>query len=333
VVILIDEYDKPILDHLDNTKRALAQRKVLKSFYDALKSLDASMRAVFITGVSKFSKTSIFSGLNNLEDISDDPEVATLLGYTESEIKDYFPEYKQQIARANNLSDNQLMLRIKDWYNGYQFSKEPVKVYNPFSLVRLFDKKEFKNYWFESGTPTFLVELLKKNPDELQHIEQKAFTTRALGTFDIEDIHLATLLYQTGYLTIADYDEQYKMYKLTFPNQEVRESLSILEMGVLTYKKTEIVEADVYSIKQALDHKDLETFFIALRSLFAGIPHHIHLNNEAYYHSLFHVLVNALGVNTQSEIATSIGRIDLTLITQKYIYTGLPQTAERSDQI
>ncbi len=153
VVVLIDEYDKPILDHIHNSKKANEQRETLKNFYDGFKGLDAYLRAIFITGVSKFSKTSIFSGLNNLDELSNEPAGAELVGYTQTEVIDYFSEYISEIARQEQQSFEQTLEKIGFWYDGYQFSKKPVKMYNPFSIIKLFSKKSFQNYWFESGTP------------------------------------------------------------------------------------------------------------------------------------------------------------------------------------
>lgn len=228
VVVLIDEYDKPILDHLHNPKRANAQRAVLKNFYDGFKGLDPYLRAVFITGVSKFAKTSIFSGLNNLNEISYTPESAELVGYTESELRKYFDEYIREIAVETKEKPEDLIEKIRYWYNGYQFSKKPIKVYNPFSIVYFFQRKHFENYWFETGTPTFLVEFMKKHPLELTSTLNKKFSISSLGMVGIEKVSIATL-FQAGYLTIKEYDALYNAYQLGYPNQEIKQCLSILE--------------------------------------------------------------------------------------------------------
>jgi len=233
VVILIDEYDKPILDYLHDPEKANAQREVLKNFYDSFKALDEYLRCIFITGVSKFSKASIFSGLNNLTELSYVSEGADIVGYTQSELEAFFSEYIKDLAHMQKESVNALKQKIKQWYNGYEFSPEAIKIYNPYSIAYLFSQGKFKNYWFESGTPTFLIEHLKKKPWTLRDIENQAFNIALLGTFQIDDMPLETLFSQSGYLTIKEYDERYDVYRLTYPNDEIRQSIKILELGVL----------------------------------------------------------------------------------------------------
>ena len=187
VVILIDEYDKPLLDHLTDIQRAQAHRDFLKGFYDTLKGLDAYLRALFITGVSKFSKTSIFSGINNINDISLDPEAAQLLGYTHNEVQIYFSEYINEIAVEKNQPIETIVEQIKLWYNGYSFSEQLIKMYNPFSVLYFLKKKKLLNYWFESGTPSFLISLLKKQYKTLEDIPDLHISRSNLGNFEIEN--------------------------------------------------------------------------------------------------------------------------------------------------
>ena len=226
VVILIDEYDKPILDLLDTMKIAQDNRTILKDFYDTLKGLSSYIHAVFITGVSKFSRTSLFSGLNNLIDITMVPEAATLLGYTKQEIEYYFAEYVTLLAQVRQSSIEDTMLEMERWYNGYRFSDQEITVYNPFSVLYYLKTKRRANYWFESGTPTFLISLLKSQYSSLEDIQEVELSSASLGTFDIENIPLIPLLFQTGYLTITDYDLETDKYRLNYPNTEVRESFT-----------------------------------------------------------------------------------------------------------
>ncbi len=320
VVILVDEYDKPILDHLQDPKRAEAQRKVLKNFYDGFKGLDAYLKALFITGVSKFARTSIFSGLNNLNELSNEPKGAQLLGYTESEIISYFSDYLKEGAKEQGVSFEQLLGKIQYWYNGYQFSRIPTKVYNPYSIAHFCERKQFDNYWFETGTPSFLVGLLKQNPYELKDIESKAFKSTTLGTFDTDKIPLVTLFYQTGYLTIKDYDAQFGAYKLGYPNQEVKQSLSILEMGVITDSTLPEVENNIYRMRNELETSNISAFITSLRSLLASIPYNLHIEREAYYHSLLKLLCTLISVTNDCELMTSTGRVDLAVTTEKFVY-------------
>ena len=217
VVILIDEYDYPLINTLKNIKIAEANREVLKNFFSVIKSLDKYLRAVYITGVTKFSKTSIFSGLNNLNDLTTDPRAATLLGYTQKEINAYFAPYIKKQAAYEDLDENEIKQEIKNWYNGYRFSREDIRVYNPFSMLYYFEKKELDNYWFASGTPGFLIDLLKNQYEDLENLEEAQLTSASLGTFDIESLPLITILFQTGYLTINTYDPDKK--NILFPIQ------------------------------------------------------------------------------------------------------------------
>ena len=189
------------------------------------------MRAIYITGVTKFSKTSIFSGLNNLNDLTTDPRAATLLGYTQKEINAYFDPYIKKQAAYEDLDENEIKQEIKNWYNGYRFSREDIRVYNPFSILYYFEKKELDNYWFASGTPGFLIDLLKNQYEDLENLEEAQLTSASLGTFDIESLPLITILFQTGYLTINTYDPDKKKYTLSYPNEEVRESFKKYLLG------------------------------------------------------------------------------------------------------
>jgi len=231
VVILVDEYDKPILDHINNLEQADSQRTVLKSFYDALKGLDKYIRAVFVTGVSRFSKTSLFSGMNNLDDITLDAKAAQLLGYTEKEIEKYFIPYLEDFAQEKNESVRELMVDLKKWYNGYRFSERDACVYNPFSLLYSLSKKKFENYWYQSGTPTFLIHLIKNQYNSIENINKTELSSDWLGNFELTNIPLIPLLLQTGYLTIADYDEKANKFKLNYPNYEVELSFTSLRLS------------------------------------------------------------------------------------------------------
>jgi Predicted AAA-ATPase/PD-(D/E)XK nuclease superfamily len=321
VVILIDEYDKPILDHLHNIECAQAQRTVLRSFYDTIKGLDHYLRAVFITGVSKFAKTSLFSGINNLNDISEDQIAAQLLGYTQEEINTYFLEYIQDVAEQYDKAPQEINEEMKAWYNGYRFSEKDIRVYNPFSVLYYLKKKKRANYWFESGTPSFLVKLLEKDPTILHNIEHKVFSSSTLGgTFEVEKIPLITLLYQTGYLTIKDYDQEHNMYTLGYANEEVRLSISIILVSILTRSESSTIENSIFRLKSALTHNNIDAFCTELKILLAHIPYTLHISRESYYYSLLQLMLSLLDMNAQSEILTDKGRIDLTLETKTHLY-------------
>ncbi len=226
VVILVDEYDYPILRYVHEESTAHAMREALKNFYGVIKGLDKYLKFVLLTGVSKFSQTSVFSGLNNLNDISLDRKFNTLLGYTKDEILNNFQPYLLQAAEYNDCSLENLFTRITAWYDGYCFSadKNALRVYNPYSVLLFLSKKKFSNYWFATGTPTFLINLFKKYQYDVQNFEQAEATEGELGAFEIENISLKVLLFQTGYLTIQSYNSRINVYSLTYPNREVRDS-------------------------------------------------------------------------------------------------------------
>lgn len=228
MILLVDEYDKPILDHIANLEIAEKNRLMLKNLFDVIKGLGSCFRAIFITGVSKFSKVSIFSGLNNLNDISEDPSSATLLGYTEQELEKYFTPYIDRVAKKFKVDRANILQDMKDWYNGYRFSDQNMSVYTPISVLYFLAKQELRNYWFTSGTPSFLVELLRKRYQNVGDIVGKTLNIDDLGPFEINNIPFIPVLYQTGYLTIRDAFRIDKklMFTLDYPNAEVKESLT-----------------------------------------------------------------------------------------------------------
>ena len=226
-VVLIDEYDKPIIDYLDDLPRAEHHRDLLKSFYSVLKDADPHLRLVLLTGVSKFSQVSIFSELNNLADLTLHPEYATLLGYTQAELEHYFAERLSELAPHFGGKDA-LLHRIKEWYNGYSWDGVNY-VYNPFSVLSFFSQKQFRNFWFETGTPTFLVKLL--NREHAYQLEDIRASAAVFSSFELRRIDPKALLFQTGYITIRSVDED-QTYTLSYPNKEVRDSLLRLRDGV-----------------------------------------------------------------------------------------------------
>ena len=320
VVILIDEYDYPIINNLAHTKIAQANRSVLKNFFSVIKSLDAYLRAIFITGVTKFSKTSIFSGLNNLNDITLAPESALLLGYTHEEIEQYFSEYISSFAHEKQTQKTEVMQEMKTWYNGYRFSRKEATVYNPFSVLYYLKNKDRTNFWFESGTPSFLVEFLRKHYDALEGIEKAEFSTTGLGTVDLEDIPPTTLLFQTGYLTISDYDSNTKRYKLDYPNQEVRDSFQKYLLAAFSNTNVTEIEKATSQLATSLKEANVTLFCQLLQSLLAHIPYQLHIAQERYYHSLFQLIGSLLSLDIQTEVSTNKGRINLVFFTVSNIY-------------
>lgn len=234
VVILIDEYDKPILDNIDRLDEAIRIRDTLKSFYTTIKALDAYLRFVFIIGVSKFSKVGVFSAMNNLDDLIFDPRFATALGITEEELLRDFREHLADFATREGVAVETLLQQIREWYDGFRFVGNGPSVYNPFSTLQLFNKRYFSNFWFETGTPSFLVQLLKERQYDIQPLDHLEVPELAFSAYEIESLDLIPLLFQTGYLTIKAFrrDQFGEIYTLSYPNAEVKGSLRTITASI-----------------------------------------------------------------------------------------------------
>ena len=322
VVILIDEYDAPLLANLDDLKKAQAIQKIMKNFFSVLKSMDGKghIHAIFITGVTKFSKTSLFSGFNNLNDMTLEPETATLLGYTKEELETYFKDYIEQFSREQKYTPNQTIDFITQWYNGYRFSRDEHTVFNPYSVLHCFDKKNIDNYWLETGTPGFLVELLKNEYGAMVDLKSLTVTNQFLGSFELGTLPLIPILYQAGYLTLDTYNSTTKEYTLKYPNEEVSLSFKKYIVASLIQSDSRDVETALSQIKHALEENNIDRFCTILKSLIAGIPYQLHGENEGYYHSLLHLIADMIGIDGQSEITTSEGRIDFAVQTKARIF-------------
>ncbi len=275
VVVLIDEYDKPMIEHLGKGEAGLetarANRDVLRGFFGVLKGGDVSavLRFVLLTGVSRFSRVSVFSALNNLNDISMQEEYATMLGYTENELDACFQSPIARLAARLGETEEQTRATLARYYNGYRFSTSPERVYNPFSVLSALQQRALKNYWFETGTPTFLINLLRERRYTLPNLEGLQVSQAAFSAFELERLAPEALLFQTGYLTIQDV--QNNIYVLNYPNQEVKtaftESLLLIREGLDLE-----VSSHVLRLSQHLAAGDLEEFFTAITAIFASIP-------------------------------------------------------------
>jgi hypothetical protein len=317
VVLLVDEYDKPILNNLK--KPVLEEIKaVMSAFYAMVKSQDEHLRFVFITGVSKFAKVSIFSGMNSLDDISLDEDYAILCGITEQELTDYFGEAIDQLATREQLDRQAMLAKIKYWYNGYRFEEESLGVYNPFSLLSLFKKRKFKNYWYSTATPTFLLDLLQDKQYDLSSMGQLEVSESAFTSTEPEDMDVLSLFVQTGYLTIKGYRNS--RYTLDFPNYEVKRSF--FESVATRYSRLEKGLGDIY-IYDLVDHLNagnLDDFFKTLKIFFANIPYDLSVDREKYYQSLFYAIITMVGLSVEAEVSTNDGRIDCVMQTVDSIY-------------
>ncbi len=316
VVFLVDEYDKPINEYLGNDQLAIVQenKQWLRSFYSPLKELDPYLKFVFITGVAKFSKVSLFSDLNQLEDITLQSEFATLLGYTDEEIVHYFGQRLEQIAQKKGLTYEALYAKMRLWYNGYSWNGID-KVYNPTSLLTFLKYAEFRNYWFETGTPTFLVELLSQ--EWKYNIEKIYAEVDLLLSFQIEEVNDVTLLFQTGYLTIKDKDGD--VYELTYPNQEVRDSMTLHLLRKYSHRQS--VKPLVRELYEAIKQHNFAQLFKLMNGLFGAIPYQIFdAHKEKYYHAIIFLTFRLMGYYTQAEPSVSEGRIDVVVETQDSIF-------------
>ena len=315
VAVLIDEYDKPILDALEVPEVARANRDFLRGLYAVIKDCDAHVRFTFITGVSKFSKVSLFSGLNNLTDITLEPSYSALCGYTDADLDAVFAPELPGLDRD----------QIRDWYNGYSWLGDE-KVYNPFDILLLFRRRRFAAYWFETGTPTFLVETLFKRRVSSLDLGALEGSDELLSTFDVDDIATEALLFQTGYLTITD-EEDFggePVYRLGYPNREVRQSLnrSLLRYLVRDATRQRANSTQLYRLLEANDFAGLEALFHAF---FASIPYEWYTNNdiaryEGYYASVFYSYFAGLGFDITVEDSSSHGRLDMAVLFNGNVY-------------
>ena len=308
VVILIDEYDKPILDNITDKEVATQMRDEMKSFYSVIKDSDTYIQFVFITGVSKFSKMNLFSGLNNLADITLNPNYGEICGYTHDDLKETFSAHLSGVD----------MEQVRKWYNGYNYFGE--KVYNPFDiLLFISNNKEFRNYWWSTGNPSFLVELLKSKDFYLPDLETYEATDEILDSFDVDNIELESLLWQTGYLTIKKkFQERNRLkYLLGIPNLEIQFSLNEFFIDALTTQRTQKIRIQD-NLYYALQDADLERLHDVLYKLFSGIPYQNFTNNkiqdyEGYYASLIYAYFASLGLDITPEDTSNRGNVDMTL--------------------
>ncbi len=325
VVVLIDEYDKPLIDHLDNLAEAQRIRDILKGFYIVLKSMDRYLRFVFLTGVSKFSRVGVFSGLNSLYDISLHDRYAALPGITQEELEANFAPYIERFAMDKARLSQQLLEQIRHWYNGFAFSKAGVAVYNPFSLLQLLEAQDFRNYWFESGTPTFLLDLIKANLIKtsnytIEQLNQVKLEEISFSTYDLENLAIVPLLYQTGYLTIKGYDETRRLFTLAHPNFEVENAFQTYLLGAFSEIEPNLSTSYLWQLVDALQANDLDEFFAVMHFFFAQIPYTIQIKGEKYYQTIFYLIFTLIGLRVQAEVATNRGRIDAVVELENAIY-------------
>ncbi|MFN5365369.1 MAG: AAA family ATPase [Bacteroidota bacterium] len=319
VVVLIDEYDAPIIHYLGrDIDKAVGNREILREFYTVLKNNDSFLELVFLTGVSKSGMTGIFSGLNNLTDLSMHPRYATMLGYTQDELEHYFDENVTATALQMKLTREALLEQLRVWYNGYRFEEEADRVYNPVSVNHFFNTGKFQNFWFATGTPTFLINLLRK--EGIYELHFPPLNPAGFETFELDRLKVEAILFQTGYLTIQSRDED-GLLILDYPNKEVRDSMleNLIEgfVGVNTERSASLV----ISLRKAFFADDLEQVFRILQTVFTNIPYQLQDKHpEKFYHAAIHLLFTYMGLRAHSEVCTSDGRVDSMVETPTRFY-------------
>lgn len=332
VVILVDEYDKPILQTFHDKELHEKCRDELKAFYSVLKTQDRYIRFAFLTGVTKFGKVSVFSDLNNLMDISMDNRFISICGITDKELKANFKEGIKELSEATGKTEDETLEELRIHYDGYHFEESSVGIYNPFSVLNTFAKLKFRDYWFETGTPTFLVELLKLHHYELENLTKEQIAADVLNSVDSMSTNPVPVIYQSGYLTIKGYDKRFKKYKLGFPNKEVEEGF----LNFLLPFYSTAGSKSPFFIEEFI--KDVETgnperFMKRLSTMLDDTDYKVVGDAELYFHNVMYLIFKIMGFYIQVERPTSDGRIDAVIQTTDFIYIiecKLDRTAEEA---
>ena len=319
-VVLIDEYDKPLLQTIGNDELQDQYKNILKAFYGALKSADAHLRFVFLTGVTKFGQVSVFSDLNQLKDISMDARYATICGITDKELRRDFQPELEALAANEGLDYEEVCQKMKRMYDGYHFRHNMEGLYNPFSVLNALDSLEFGSYWFSTGTPTFLVQLLKKTDYDLRNIEGLELPANQFADYRADADYPIPVIYQSGYLTIKGYDKEFKSYTLGFPNEEVE--YGFLNFLVPYYTGVSSNE-NLFNIRHFVNELrtgNVDAFLTRLRAFFAGIPYELNDKTERHYQAIFYLVFRLLGQYIDVEERSAKGRADAVVKTKDYVY-------------
>ena len=320
-VVIIDEYDKPLLSTIDMKELREDMRKTLKGFYGVIKSADPHLKFVFLTGVTKFSHVSIFSDLNHLADLTLDPRYADICGITQEELETVFEPEVETILNSGGKSREKYMEKLRRFYNGYRFSKKPLKVYNPFGLLKHFDSSgEFLSYWYETGTPTFLVKLIVEQKINIVELGDMRVGREEFRKYDIENMRAAPLLYQSGYLTISDYDGERDRFTLDYPNDEVRSCFASSLLDLYAPVPEQVSLSVSVRLLDALYDGEIDLAMDTLKRFFAAIPYDIIRESENYYQTAIHLIFTMFGLNCRSEVRIAAGRIDTLLETKDFVY-------------
>ena len=320
VVILVDEYDKPILQTFNNPALQDELRSELKAFYSVLKTQDRYIRFAFLTGVTKFGKVSVFSDLNNLNDISMDDRYIDICGMTEREVRECFGESISGLAEANGLTFEEACQKLSEHYDGYHFDVDTPGIYNPFSLLNTFDKGKFRNYWFETGTPTFLYDILRRTDYNLNRLQDGEVTSSVLTSVDSVTRNPIPVIYQSGYLTIKSYNKEFDTYTLDFPNKEVEDGFIKYLLPLYVPNDMDEPVLSVTRFVEDVRRGDPESFMERLQTFFDDADYRVTGKMEVYFQNALYLIFKIMGFYTEVERATSRGRIDVVIKTRDYIY-------------
>ena len=319
-VIIIDEYDAPLLDVMNDQQRLAPMRQIMRNFYSPIKSLDPYLRFVFITGINKFAQLSIFSELNNLQNISMMPEYSAICGISQSELESQMKESVRRMSESLGQSCEETLEELKRNYDGYHFCAGSEDIYNPFSLIKSLDAKDFGSYWFDTGTPTFLLERLRNSDidettlDSMPMIPESDFDVSP----EISD-NVLPMLYQTGYLTIKDYDRNLHLYTLGYPNREVKIGFT---QGLLAQYRSRMMTGSgfVAQFFVAMYRHDIDKALTLLQSFLAGIPYDLENKTEKHFQTIIYLIFSLLGYYTRAEVKSAAGRADAVCWTKDRIY-------------
>lgn len=310
VVVLVDEYDKPILDNIHKIELAKEVRDILRAFYGVLKAEDGNLRFTILTGITRFAKVSVFSDLNSTNDISMNKKYASILGLTQTELEENFMLRIENLAKTLNSTTKEQLRNIKQWYNGYRFSEVDERVYNPFSTLLLFENERYSPFWFSTGTPKFLLDLVEQKKYTPKALTQIKASSAELENHDINDLGLAAILYQAGYLTVTDYNYELGIYYLNYPNHEVKFSFT----SSLLTRFSEVQQSEQTTLATdmilSIQANDYDSFFEYLKIFLAAMSYQLHEASEKYYQSIFYLIFNLLGYRMNIEVTTNNGRID-----------------------
>ncbi len=320
VVILVDEYDKPVLQAIGNPELQDDYRSTLKALFGVAKSMDAYIQFGLFTGGTKFSKVSVFSDLNNLTDISMDERYAELCGITEAEIHANFDSEVQLLADKNGMTKEECYATLKRRYDGYHFEAGSVGMYNPYSLLNTLDRKRFKDYWFETGTPSYIVSVIRQHSYDLDRLTSEEVTADLLGSLDSIDKSPLPIIYQSGYLTIKDYDPRFGSYRLGFPNEEVERGFTKFLMQYYTPKGMGEGQHFIANFVKDVETGKPEQFMQRLESFFAQGDYEVAGDAELYFHNAVSLVFRMMGFYTEVERHTTDGRMDMLVKTADYVY-------------